>query len=133
MSNKKSGLALGGLIAAVTGFVAGILLAPKSGKQTRQDIKKTAHQVSESTTAEVKKLQTNLSRLITKAETSLKQATKTTATSGRNLVDKAQQTKTNLADVAKALKAGKAKDKDLDQAVKQAKLAAKSLTDYLKK
>ena len=133
MSNKKSGLALGGLIAAVTGFVAGILLAPKSGKQTRQDIKKTAHKVSESTTAEVKKLQTNLSRLITKTETSLKQATKTTATNGRNLVDKAQQTKTNLADVAKALKAGKAKDKDLDQAVKQAKLAAKSLTDYLKK
>ena len=31
-----------GIIAAVTGFAAGILLAPKSGKETRADIKKKA-------------------------------------------------------------------------------------------
>ena len=81
--------------------------------------------------AEVKKLHTDLSQLITKTETNLKQATKTTATRGRGLVDKAKQAETNLGNVAKALKAGKAED--LDQAVKQAKSAAKSLTNYLKK
>ena len=36
-SNKK--WALGAVIAAIGGFITGILTAPKSGKETRQDIK----------------------------------------------------------------------------------------------
>ncbi len=31
------------IVATIAGFVAGILLAPKSGKQTRQDLKNKAH------------------------------------------------------------------------------------------
>lgn len=31
------------ILAAAVGFAAGILLAPKSGKETRQDLKDTAH------------------------------------------------------------------------------------------
>jgi len=34
-------VALGALIAASVGYVAGVLTAPKSGKETRQDIKNT--------------------------------------------------------------------------------------------
>lgn len=34
-------------IAAAAGFVAGILLAPKSGKETRQDIKEKAHEAKD--------------------------------------------------------------------------------------
>jgi len=36
---KGTGLALGAIIGAAIGGVAGILTAPKSGKETRQDIK----------------------------------------------------------------------------------------------
>ena len=36
-----------GIIAAVTGFAAGILLAPKSGKETRADIKKKANEAKD--------------------------------------------------------------------------------------
>lgn len=36
-----------GILAAVTGFVAGVLLAPKSGKETRADIKRKAGEVKE--------------------------------------------------------------------------------------
>lgn len=35
----KGKLALGALIGAAAGFVTGVLLAPKSGKETRKDIK----------------------------------------------------------------------------------------------
>lgn len=35
----KAKFALGALIGVAAGFVAGILTAPKSGKETRQDIK----------------------------------------------------------------------------------------------
>ena len=39
---KKGKFALGALIGAAAGLVAGILTAPKSGKETRNDIKKQA-------------------------------------------------------------------------------------------
>ena len=35
----KGKIALGAVVGAVAGFVTGILIAPKSGKETRQDIK----------------------------------------------------------------------------------------------
>jgi gas vesicle protein len=36
---KKVNIAFGAVIGAVAGFVTGILVAPKSGKETREDIK----------------------------------------------------------------------------------------------
>jgi gas vesicle protein len=39
----KGKFALGALIGAAAGFVAGILTAPKSGKETREDIKTVAN------------------------------------------------------------------------------------------
>jgi len=41
----KGKLALGALIGAVAGFVSGVLLAPKSGKETRDEITKDALKV----------------------------------------------------------------------------------------
>ena len=42
---SKGKFALGALFGAAAGFVAGILTAPKSGKETREDIKRTASDV----------------------------------------------------------------------------------------
>jgi len=42
---SKGKLAIGALIGAGAGFVAGILTAPKSGKETRADIKSKASDV----------------------------------------------------------------------------------------
>jgi gas vesicle protein len=44
MSKRKFGIGL--VVGAVAGLVAGLLTAPKSGKETRQDIKKKAGDVS---------------------------------------------------------------------------------------
>ena len=35
------------IVGAVAGFIAGVLLAPKSGKETREDIKRKAQSVTE--------------------------------------------------------------------------------------
>jgi len=40
MCNKKGKFARGALLGALVGAVAGVLFAPKSGKETRDDIKK---------------------------------------------------------------------------------------------
>lgn len=42
---KGTGIALGAVIGAAVGVVAGVLTAPKSGKETREDIKRTAGDV----------------------------------------------------------------------------------------
>lgn len=47
MTNKKSGFPIGLLVGAIAGAVAGILLAPKSGAETRKDLKKFAGETFE--------------------------------------------------------------------------------------
>ncbi len=44
---KTSKLALGAIIGAAAGMVAGVLTAPKSGRETRDDIKQKALDVKE--------------------------------------------------------------------------------------
>lgn len=45
---KTSRLAIGAIIGAAAGVVAGVLTAPKSGKETREDIKRKAVEAKDS-------------------------------------------------------------------------------------
>ena len=131
--NNKTKLAFRVLIGAIVGFVTGLLSAPKSGQETRADIKQTAHKASEVLSAKAKQAQVHLSQLITKAEDKLKQTKQATGSQSRQLVDRAKHAKSQVGDVAKAVKDGQATDKDLDAAVKKANAAVTSLKSYLKK
>ena len=51
----KGKLALGALLGAAAGFAAGILTAPKSGKETREDLKDTANKLKTEATDELEK------------------------------------------------------------------------------
>lgn len=51
----KGKVAFGAIVAAAAGFVSGILLAPKSGKETRQDIKKASVDTKEKVVENVEK------------------------------------------------------------------------------
>ena len=42
MSKRSRNFALGTAVAAAVGYLAGVLSAPKSGKETRKDIARTA-------------------------------------------------------------------------------------------
>lgn len=48
---KASKLAIGAIIGATAGVVAGILTAPKSGKETREDIRRKAGEAKDSAAA----------------------------------------------------------------------------------
>jgi len=52
---SKNKFALGALIAAATGFAAGLLTAPKSGKETRNDIKDAANKTKDTVVDEAEK------------------------------------------------------------------------------
>lgn len=131
-NNNKGKYALGAVLAAVTGYVTGILTAPKSGKETREDIaakageaKSVAEDQLHKAEAELKeiaaKIQSQKNELSGKARIELNQA----ATKAKKAQDKAGQ-------ILKAARAGKAKNPDLNSALKQAKEAKKSLAKFLK-
>lgn len=52
---SKGKVALGAVFGAVAGFVSGILLAPKSGKETRKDIKDAAVKTKDTVVSEAEK------------------------------------------------------------------------------
>lgn len=64
----KGKLAIGAAVAAVAGFVTGVLLAPKSGKETRQEIKDGADKAKKKASAEVEHLKKEVSDKASKAK-----------------------------------------------------------------
>lgn len=126
-------IAIGASLAAVAGYIAGILTAPKSGKQTRNDMKNAAQNGMKEAETEAKKLQTEAEELLKEAKAK-----------GADLNDKARKELSELADKAKvakdktttllvAVKNGEADDKELQRALDQARNAIKNVRKYLKK
>jgi gas vesicle protein len=125
-------IAIGALIAGVAGYVAGLLTAPKSGKETRADIAQKASDFKEAAAEEMAQLQGELKDLLNKAKT------ETIALSGKaraefnEAVARAKDAQSRLTIMLKAVKAGEAEDPELNKAIKQAKAAAKNLSKYFK-
>jgi gas vesicle protein len=65
-TNKK--WAVGALIAGVVGFLAGILTAPKSGKETREDLKNTANRVVSEAEKQLKRIHSEMNVVIDDAK-----------------------------------------------------------------
>lgn len=53
---SKAKFALGALVGAAAGLVAGFLTAPKSGKETREDLKRKANEIKDTTSEKVEKI-----------------------------------------------------------------------------
>ena len=135
-SDKNSSiktLAIGGTIAAVAGYVAGLLTAPKSGKQTRGDIKDAANETYAKAEKELKKLNSDLGKLIDEAKMKGDKLGAKAKNEMSDLVEKAKDAKEKVREVISAIHEGDADDKDLKKAVKDAKTAIDHLGDYLKK
>lgn len=136
MSRKDSNikrLAIGSAIAAVAGYVAGILTAPQSGRETRADIKDTASENLAQAEKELKKLHTELGEVIDEARVKGDRMSAKARNDLADLVDNAKDTKEKVREVISAFHEGEAEDADLKKAVKQAHASIKNLRAYLKK
>src|SRR5437762_3229506 len=98
MKESTKRFAIGTMLAAAAGFVTGILTAPKSGKETRQDIKDTTVQGIREAERQLKKLHTELNETIAEGK----------ATANR-LTGKAKQELEAALQISQAAK-GKARD-----------------------
>lgn len=131
--NVAGKVAIGAAVTAVAGYVAGVLTAPKSGKETREDIKVKANETYVTAEKELKKLHTELGAVITEAGDKLSTMRGKGQKSLDDAVSKGQKAKDKAREVLSSLHDGEAEDKDLKKAIAEATKAVENLRNYLKK
>jgi gas vesicle protein len=129
--NTARNIAIGAAIAGAVGYIAGVLTAPKSGKETRADLATTAGELKDTAEHQLIYLQVELKDTLRSAKS------KTMVLSGKareefnEAVVKAKDAQNKVTALLKAVKAGEADDPELNKAIKQSKLAIKNLKKYL--
>jgi gas vesicle protein len=126
-------VAIGSGVAAAAGYVAGVLTAPKSGKETRGDIKAAAKQSRAEAEKDLKKLQIELEKLMKEAKTRGGKLSAKAQKELKALVEKAKNSKDKTREVISAVRKGDADDQDLKRAVKNAHSSIDHLREYLRK
>ncbi len=133
MANNGKKFALGAIVAAGAGYIAGILTAPKSGKETRADIKNAAVELKKQAEIKLKALNTELADALVLAKVQLDKLSGKAKAELEEAMQMAQNAKQKAREVLSAIHEGEADDKDLEKAVKQATSALESLKKYIKK
>ncbi len=130
-STKK--IALGTIFAAIGGYLAGILTAPKSGKETRKDIQKTADKSIAFAEKSLKQLHTELNKNITKATKKLSQLTGKPKKELEAALELGVKAKNKARDLLSAVHEGDADDQDLKKAIENTTEAISHLKSFLDK
>ncbi len=130
---KTTKFAVGTAIAAGVGYVAGVLTAPKSGKETRKDIHDGAVKAKNETEKKLKEVTAELSKHIATAKSKAKNAQDGAKTELHKALDTAVGAKEKARGVISAFHEGESEDKDLQKAVKDVNKAIDHLKTYLDK
>ena len=125
--------AISAAIAGTAGYLAGLLTAPKSGRETRDDIKDATNRGITEAEKDLKKLHTELGKLLSEAKGKGSDLTGKTQQELNDLLDKAKDTKEKAREMLSAIQEGSAEDKDLRRAIADANKAVDHIKDYLKK
>lgn len=120
-------------LAAALGYVAGILTAPKSGKETREDIKEAAQKGMSEAEKQLKKVLAELSDRIDELKQQGEKLGDRAAKEMNVLIERGKVARDKAREVLSAIHEGDADDEDLKEAVTQATEALDHLKDYLKK
>ena len=134
MANKDNDtakkIAIGTAIAGVAGYLAGVLTAPKSGKETRSDIANKAGEIKQTLVDQLQDLSDSLHQLLKTAKAKTSGLSTSARAEFNEAVIRAKDAQNKATHVLKAVKNGESNDADLNKAIKQAKLAKKNLEKY---
>ena len=133
MNKALKRLAMAAGLAAAVGYVAGLLTAPKSGKETRQDIKDAAQSGMSQAEHQLKNVSSELADLLDEAKRRGADMGDKARKQLDELVAQARAAREKAREVVSAVHEGDAADDDLRLAVNQANSALKHLREYLKK
>ena len=133
MNKSTKRVAIGAVFTGIGGYVAGILTAPKSGRETRQDIKEVAVTTTAEAEKRLKELHTELNNLLRQAKAKSSKYTGRAKTEYDRLVGVTDRAKQKAREILSAIHEGDAEDKDLKKVVKETREAVKHLEAFLKK
>ena len=118
----------GGILGALLGAIAGILFAPKSGKETREDIKKQAGRAKSETEKQLKQLFQEVNEQVSSAKDKAQTLGSKARTEVDELVAAAQPLQAKLKELISNVREGVDVDeKELDTTMERARSAAASL------
>ena len=100
----------GGIIGAIVGVISGLLFAPKSGKETRKDIKDAANKFAKEAEVRLKKLYEEMIELKDKAEEKAKELQGKAAEEWDEISKRAEIAKVKLGELITAVREGQADD-----------------------
>jgi len=130
---KKRNLAIWGFVLAGVSFLAGILTAPKSGRETRKDLRRTALKAKTEAERKLKQAHSDLSVLIEKANNEVSRSKDKVSAELKSAVSQAEKVRQKSREILSAIHEGEAEDKDLHKAVGDVKKAIGHLKTYLGK
>jgi gas vesicle protein len=133
MKDSTRRFAIGAMIAGIAGYLAGLLTAPKSGRETRQDIKDTTARGMREAERQLKRLHTELNDVLAEASERAEKLSGLAREEFDVAVDATRHAKEKARQILSAVHEGRAEDKELEKAIKDAQKAVSHLKDYLKK
>lgn len=133
MAKTIKKFAIGAAVAGAAGYVAGILTAPKSGHDTRDDLKDVTRRGMSEAERDLKKLHTELGSLLNEVKDKSEGVSDKTQKEMADLLDKAKDTKEKAREMLSAIHEGGAEDKDLRKAISDANKAIDHIKIFLKK
>lgn len=133
MEKNTKRFAIGALVAGGIGYLAGILTAPKSGKETRQDVKNVALKAKMEAEKELKKLYSEVTEQIDKAKELGKKLSNEHKKDLEKVMSAAVNAKVKIKQVLTNIHDGDVEDKDLKRALKDVNDAVNSLKSFVTK
>lgn len=131
MRKSTERLAVGATIAAAVGYVAGILTAPKSGKETRAEIQRNASKARTEAEHQLKSLHSELNNLINDGKDQANKANTKVKKELAEVLAKAHIAKDKAREMLSAIHEGDAEDRDLQKAITEVSKAIKHLKKYM--
>lgn len=132
MSNKRN-IAVGTMLVAAAGYVAGILTAPKSGRETRKDVRNAALKAKSEAERKLKQAHSELTIQLTEATELAKKSKDKAGEELKKAIEKADGIRHKTRMILSAIHEGEAEDHDLQTALEEVKAAAKHLKQYVHK
>lgn len=132
MNKSAKRFALGTIIAAAAGYIAGLLTAPKSGKETREDIKQAAELSISEAEKQLKKLHTQMDQAIKEGQVIITNVEGKARKEFEAAIAVTKASKEKARQILSAVHEGHADSEELNQAVTEASSAIKHLKKYVK-
>jgi gas vesicle protein len=132
MGKTFNRIAISTLLAAAAGYLAGILTAPKSGKETRKDIKHAAELTVTEAEKRLKQLHTQMDQVIKDGQEMLANLEGKARKELETAIAVTKATKEKARQMLSSVHEGHADDDELKEAIEDATKAVTHLKKYVK-